>query len=148
MAHPKDTKARRPAPLSVRFSKDERQRLEVQAGGMPLAAYIKALVFAEDAPRYRKRRRAPGRDQTKLAEILARLGASRVASNLNQIAKAIHCGTLIVDPDLEAELNRACAEVAWIRATLVEALGLGKAQKPEPDILLLDDPITEPEGRA
>lgn len=59
-----------------------------------------------------------------MAEVLARLGASRTASNLNQIAKHLNHGTLVLDPQLEEDLHQAVAEVAWIRATLVEALGL------------------------
>jgi hypothetical protein len=54
----------------------------------------------------------------------ARLGATRSASNLNQIAKAINQGTLYVDDELAAELNQACAEVAWMRVTLMQALGI------------------------
>ena len=66
----------------------------------------------------------PVEDQRLLAEILARLGASRSASNLNQIAKHLNQGTLVIDEELETDLKRACAEVAWMRATLVAALGL------------------------
>ncbi|EEB84625.1 conserved hypothetical protein [Roseobacter sp. GAI101] len=52
------------------------------------------------------------------------MGATRSASNLNQIAKAINQGTLYVDDELEADLKQACAEVAWMRATLMQALGI------------------------
>ena len=55
---------------------------------------------------------------------LARLGATRSASNLNQIAKAINQGTLYVDDELAADLTQACAEVAWMRVTLMQALGI------------------------
>ncbi|MCV6575860.1 MAG: hypothetical protein OIF58_09010 [Cohaesibacter sp.] len=110
------------APFSLRLSKEERHQLESQAGAMPLASYIKSVVFSDDAPKYRKRRKAVDADQQLLAEILARLGSSRSASNLNQIAKHLNQGTLIVDPDREEDLHKAIAEVAWIRATLVRAL--------------------------
>ena len=59
-----------------------------------------------------------------MAEVLARLGQTRQANNLNQIAKHLNQGTLIVDPELEEDLKRAVAEVAWMRATLMEALGV------------------------
>lgn len=114
----------RPAPFSIRFSEEERQRLEAQAGSMPLASYIKSVVLADEAPKYRKRSKPPVAEQQLLAEVLARLGATRSASNLNQIAKAINQGTLYVDDELAADLNRACAEVAWMRATLMQALGI------------------------
>ena len=114
----------RPAPFSIRFSEEERQRLEAQAGSMPLASYIKSVVFADDALKYRKRSKPPVAEQQLLAEVLARLGATRSSSNLNQIAKAINQGTLYVDDELEADLKQACAEVAWMRATLMQALGI------------------------
>ncbi|RVT87444.1 hypothetical protein DXV76_03500 [Rhodobacteraceae bacterium CCMM004] len=91
---------------------------------MPVGAYIKSVVLADDAPKYRRRRRLADNDQRLLAEILARLGASRSAANLNQIAKHLNQGTLMLEEELDADLRQACAEVAWIRATLVKALGL------------------------
>jgi hypothetical protein len=112
------------APFSLRLTSAERSQLESQAGGMSLSAYIKSVVFAADAPKYRKRRKPPVAEQQLLAEVLARLGQTRQANNLNQIAKHLNQGTLIVDPELEEDLKRAVAEVAWIRATLMEALGV------------------------
>lgn len=114
----------RPAPFSLRLTAEERDRLEAQAGAMSLAAYIKSAVFAEDAPKHRGRRRLPAAEQQLLAEMLARLGASRTASNLNQIAKHLNQGTLQIDPQLEDDLRQAVAEVAWMRVTLIRALGL------------------------
>ena len=114
----------RPAPFSLRLTDDERQRLEAQAGSMPLASYIKSVVLSDDAPKYRQRSKPPVAEQHLLAAVLARLGATRSASNLNQIAKAINQGTLYVDDELAADLKRACAEVAWMRATLMLALGI------------------------
>jgi hypothetical protein len=57
MAHGKNGK--RDAPFSLRLTFEERARIEAQAGEMPVGAYIKSLLLAEDAPKYRKRRRAP-----------------------------------------------------------------------------------------
>jgi len=114
----------RPAPFSLRLTEEERTRLEAQAGSMPLASYIKSVVLAADAPKYRKRRTPPVEEQRLLAEVLARLGQSRHANNLNQIAKHLNQGTLIVDEGLEDDLKRALAEVAWMRATLMQALGV------------------------
>lgn len=114
----------RAAPFSLRLSEDERTRLEAQAGTMPLAAYIKSVVLAEDAPHYRKRRKPPMAEQQLLAEVLARLGQSRTANNLNQISKHLNQGTLVVDEELEADLKAALADVAWMRVTLMRALGV------------------------
>lgn len=65
----------------------------------------------------------PDADQKLLAEILARPGATRTANNLNQIAKHLNLGTLVIDDQLEADLKAAIVEVAWIRTTLMQALG-------------------------
>ena len=117
-------KTPRLAPFSLRLNEQERQKLEAAAGGLPLSSYIKSVVFTDEAPKYRSRRKPPVAEQQLLAEILARLGASRTANNLNQIAKGINQGTLFADETLEADLNQAIIEVAWMRATLIEALGL------------------------
>ncbi|WP_238475681.1 hypothetical protein [Rhodophyticola sp. CCM32] len=113
---------KRTPPFSIRLSDEERAALERQAGSMPLSSYVKSVVFADEAPRHRKRRAMPEADQRLLAEILARLGASRSASNLNQIAKHLNQGTLVIDEDLEADLKQAIVDVAWMRVTLIEAL--------------------------
>lgn len=115
-------KKKRAAPLSLRLTDDERSRLERQAGGLALGAYIKSVVFDDAAPKYRKRKSPPSAEKQLLAEILARLSETRTANNLNQIAKHLNQGTLVVDDDLEADLKRAVAEVAWMRAELLKAL--------------------------
>lgn len=118
--------AKRPAPLSLRLTADERSQLERQAGGMALGAYIKSVVFADGVPTYRRRRKPAVAEQQLLAEVLARLGETRTASNLNQIAKHLNQGTLVVDDELSEDLHRAVAEVAWMRATLIKALRGGQ----------------------
>ncbi|WP_424977354.1 plasmid mobilization relaxosome protein MobC [Leisingera sp. S232] len=119
-----DQKSPRRAPFSLRRTPEERQQLEAQAGAMPLASYIKSVVFADEAPKYRSRRKPPVAEQQLLAEVLARLAQTRQANNLNQIAKHLNQGTLVVDPELEEDLKRAVAEVTWMRATLMKALGV------------------------
>ncbi|WP_260080625.1 MobC family plasmid mobilization relaxosome protein [Phaeobacter inhibens] len=112
------------APFSLRLTPEERQQLETQAGGMPLASYIKSVVLADEAPKYRSRRKPPVAEQQLLAEVLARLAQTRHANNLNQIAKHLNQGTLVIDEELEADLKAAVAEVAWMRTKLMEALGV------------------------
>lgn len=114
----------RVAPFSLRLSENERQKLESQAGVMPLSSYIKSVVFADDAPKYRKRRKPPVAEQQLLAQVLARLGQTRHANNLNQIAKGLNQGTIVIDEELEADLNAAIVDIAWMRLTLMQALGI------------------------
>jgi len=123
MDQAQSTQSKRIPPLSIRLTAEERALLEQRAGGLSLAGYIKSIVFTDNAPRYRSRRQTPELDAKLLAELLALLGASRMASNLNQIAKHLNQGTLIVDPELDNDLKAAASEVAWIRSTLLQALG-------------------------
>ncbi len=90
---------------------------------MPLGSYIKSLIFAEHAPSYRKRKKGPVKDYKALADVLACLGSSRIANNLNQLAKAANCGNLYFDDETKCDLNGACADVSTMRALLLAALG-------------------------
>lgn len=56
--------------------------------------------------------------------MLALLGQSRLANNLNQLAKASNLGVLPIDQSTEEELLRAAREVSEMRALLIRALGL------------------------
>ncbi|WP_017183098.1 hypothetical protein [Sphingobium xenophagum] len=41
-------RGKRAAPFSLRLSFEERTKVEANAGNMPVAAYIKSLLFADD----------------------------------------------------------------------------------------------------
>ncbi|WP_372603747.1 plasmid mobilization relaxosome protein MobC, partial [Actibacterium sp.] len=113
---------KRESPLSIRLTFEERARLDSQAGNLPLGSYIKSQLFTDEAETYRKRRRAPQVDEKLLAEVLACLGASRIANNLNQLAKAANTGSLIVDPDTKRDLKRASDDIHAMRMLLMQAL--------------------------
>ncbi len=66
----------------------------------------------------------PIRNQAALAQVLGKLGQTRIANNLNQIAYEANCGSLLMDKETEEEIKLACAQIAWIRVQLIEALGL------------------------
>ena len=123
---------KRTPPFSIRLTFDERARLERHAGTMGVSAYIKSLIFAEDAPRYRARAKSPLRDQQALAEVLACLGASRIANNLNQLAHAANLGNLYFDDPTRIALNQACTDVRVMRQLLMTALGVENASEPKP----------------
>ena len=48
----------------------------------------------------------------------------RLASNLNQLARAANSGRLDVSLEVEAVLLEACADLREIKARLLKALGL------------------------
>lgn len=117
---------KKPPPFSLRLTFEERARLEELAGNEPLGSYIKRKVFdgkGAGTKRARSRKRRPIKDEQRLAQVLAMLGQSRIANNLNQLAKAANLGTLPMMPDTERDIRRACADVALMRRELLRALG-------------------------
>ena len=117
-------KGKRQAPFSLRLTFEERAKLEAAANGVSLGAYIKAVLFDEELPKVRRRNTNPVEDHEALGRVLSALGRSSLASNLNQLARAVNSGTLPAHPETEAELLKACQDIRAIRAELVRALGL------------------------
>jgi hypothetical protein len=120
--------AKRPAPFSIRLSESERSRLEQEAGGAPLGAYIKAKALGGEKVRLR-RTGLTIQDREALARVLALLGSSRLANNLNQLAYAANIGALPFTPEVETELREAAEAVREMRALLLQALGLKPEEK-------------------
>lgn len=114
----------KPTPFSLRLSFDERARLEQDASGMALGAYIRDRLFGDDAAPRQTRGHFPVRDYAALGRVLAALGQSRLSNNLNQLAKAVNTGSLPVTPETEADLRQACKDVQAMRRDLLIALGL------------------------
>ncbi|GAA4170898.1 hypothetical protein [Shinella granuli] len=108
--------------FTLRLTDDEKRLLIERAGDVPLGIYIRGLILGADVRQ--KRRSAPLKDDTALAQVLALLGQSRLSSNLNQLAKAVHIGALPVTPETESEIVAACAAVSAMRLDLLAALGL------------------------
>lgn len=119
-----------PPPFSIRFTSEERAALDKAAAGMPLGAYIRQKLFEGELTPRRTRGVDPVKDHAALAKVLGALGASRLSSNLNQIAKAAHVGALPVTPELEDELKEACDKVRDMRANLMRALGFQQSEEP------------------
>lgn len=110
--------------LSVRLTDEERSVLLAKAGGTPLGTYIRDAALGVAAQASRRRSRRPVGDQKALAQVLAAFGQSRIANNLNQLAKAVNIGALPVTPETESEIVEACAAVKAMRGLLLRALGL------------------------
>ena len=114
--------------LSVRLDESERTYLESLAGSETLSSFVRQRLLGDVAlqKKTRPKRKAhkPKIDQTAAAQLLASLGKSRLASNVNQISKLANSGALPVSSELEAELAQACLNIAWMRATLIIVLGI------------------------
>lgn len=113
-----------PPPLSLRLTEAERVLLEKAAGNTSLSAYIRERIFGEAAQKRKSRNRNPVKDQEALARVLGLLGRSRIANNLNQLAKDSNCGALVLDEETNAKIEEAHAHVLSMRSDLIRALGL------------------------
>ncbi|MCE8511019.1 hypothetical protein KBY28_21470, partial [Ruegeria pomeroyi] len=71
-----------PPPFSIRFTFEERAKLDVARGRKALAAHIRDALFGEDASPRRKPGNSPVKDAEALGRVLGALGASRLSSNL------------------------------------------------------------------
>ena len=111
------------APFSLRFSDAERADLDARAGATPLGAYIKSQLF-DGARKPARKGGASIKNSVALAKALALLGQTRIASNLNQLAKAANIGTLPLTPEVEDDLKEAFVYISEIRCLLIDALGL------------------------
>lgn len=115
--------------ITLRLTEEEHSKLTKAADGVSLSAYIRKKLFGNDVSLRKTRSRVPVRDQEALAQVLGKLGRSRIANNLNQIAYEANCGSLMMDEETELEIKLACAHIAWIRMKLIEALGLKAKSK-------------------
>jgi len=113
---------KRPPPFSIRFTHKERQILDRGANGKPWADYIRERLFEDVSMRQRGRKDTI--HHAAIGKLLGELGKSRLASNLNQIAKAANQGTLPVTPELQKDLKEACADIRMMRDALISALGI------------------------
>ena len=116
-------KRRYTPPFSMRLSKGERDFLDKHSGTQSWAAYIRGRVFGQQAENRRKVKK-PTVDSAMLALVLSELGQSRLASNINQLAKAANIGALDITPEIEKEIETACQEIQTMRALLITALGV------------------------
>ena len=112
-----------PPPFSLRLSEAERVRLKAEAGNQPLGAYIRSRLLGDQADN-RRRSRRPRLDEQTAARLLAELGKSRLANNINQLARAANSGSLPLTTETKTALQQACADIQAIRLELMRALGL------------------------
>lgn len=122
--------ARKHSPrVTLRVTEEELDRLKRAAEGVSISAYIRKQLFGDQVSLRKTRSRVPVKNQKALAQVLGKLGETRIANNLNQIAYEANCGSLLMDQQTEEELKIACAHIAWMRVKLIEALGLKGSQE-------------------
>ncbi|MGR9107086.1 MAG: hypothetical protein ACU843_09180 [Gammaproteobacteria bacterium] len=124
-ASPKNTnqaKEKSASPFSIRLTAEERALLNERAGSQPLGTYIRSCLLDKETHKRRPVRR-PGLDHKMLALMLSELGRSRLASNMNQLARAANMGKLDVSNEITSDLQEACQAIAHMRDILIAPLG-------------------------
>ena len=119
-----------PPPFSLRLTFEERATLDEAAAGMSVGAYIRSRLFAEDAAPRRTRGKFPVKDHEALGRVLGALGASKLSSNLNQLARSANSGSLPVTAETEQSIQDACNAVLELRDELMRALGTAPPSEP------------------
>ena len=120
-----ETRKKRPSPLSLRLTEEQRAELERRAGRKPLGGYVKECLFDGGGPSKPSRRRAsPLKDQQALASALRALGRSELVGKISNLRRASDDGALRLTPEAEQALRQACADISAMRRDLVKALGL------------------------
>ncbi|MFN7114461.1 MAG: hypothetical protein ACK4PK_08915 [Alphaproteobacteria bacterium] len=110
-------------PFSMRLTRAQRRKLGEDAGSQTVGEYVRSRLFENRTPLKRTFRR-PVQDEQALTKVLGALGRSRLSSNLNQLAKAVHSGSLPITPETEKAILEACAAIQSMNGELVKALGL------------------------
>ena len=120
----KEKPKKRPSPFSIRFTEEERARLEYDAEGMAIGEYIKWRIFHDSNPKRKVRNRRPIKDHVELTKALGLLGSSNIPKHLGTIAKHLDNSTHIITPDIEKSLIEALEDIHSIRNAIFIALGL------------------------
>ena len=114
-----------PAPLCFRpKNEEERQLVLAAARGSSVSEYIRKCVLGENAPPKKRKVRVPVKNEQTLSHVLALLGQSHIANNLNQLAYHANTGSLMLDEENHTQIKEAYEHVLEMREALVAALGL------------------------
>lgn len=113
------------APISIRFTPEERAQLEKDAAGQTLSAYVRACALKKASPR--KLPKGPVKDYRVLANIIGYFSKSNIFGDIKTLLKASEAQTLYLEPETVQALLVACNDITAMRHDLVTALGI----KPE-----------------
>lgn len=126
----KTNKPKQPPRLSVRLSWGEWDQLKagMRKSRLAQSAYVRLKLFDEKVSgrkkRYLRKQRQPNMDYKEIARLLSMLGQSELAPSLIAIAYAAKSGALPVTPHLLERLDKCCADIEFMRLSLIVALGI------------------------
>lgn len=116
---------KRPAPLSLRLSPDEREQLEHMAGNIPISTYIKGRLFAaNDNTPPDMHDYTPVTEKQLLAKILGMLARMEIFLTIKGLLKIMESGQATLKPETEDALQAACNDISAIRRDLIKAQGI------------------------
>ncbi len=114
----------RPVYVSLRVTPEEKARLQRDAAGLSISAYVRDRLFGAAVCSRMTKGKFPVKDHEALAKVLRALGRSGTAQNYQLLSLAVADGTLILDEESNLALRQVCADIAAIRRDLITALGL------------------------
>lgn len=110
--------------FSIRFTEEERARLERRAMGRGIGPYIRETVLREKAETRQTRGKAPIKDYEAIGRILGLLAKTGLGPSLIEMSEATQNGCLPLDDETRAVLLEAAHDVKLIKTLLMVALGV------------------------
>ena len=108
------------SPFSLRLSEAERKHLEKRAGKLPLGTYIRSQILGSCRSNFNDQ----AQNRKFCAHILAKLGQADLYRTLSSLSEAAKYGALHVTPEMEADLTRACSDIASMKSLLMQSIGI------------------------
>lgn len=119
---------KRPLPISIRVTKEEKAHLQQMAGSSAVSAFIRHQLFGDEVTkrpkRYTKKQYKPNIDHTEIARLLGTFGESELARSIIALSMAAQAGDLDTSPEVFCKLERACDDIHEIKVALIMALGV------------------------
>jgi len=116
---------KRPSPLSIRLTDNERSELKRLAGGKSLAGYVRQSLFENsNVVKTPKARKPTIRDHKSLARVLRALGAADTIKTIGDLRIAYDDNMLLLSEEAEIAVLHACCDINTMRQDLISALGL------------------------
>ena len=125
---PKGKSRKRPPPISIRFSNEERDRLDQDRRQLSISAYIRGKILGDEVTkrpkRYTKKQYKPNIDHAEIARLLGMFGQSELARSIIALSLAAQAGDLDTSPEVFCKLEQACDDIHEIKIALIMALGV------------------------
>lgn len=122
------SKPRLTKPTSIRFTPQERARIDVMLKELDISfnALVRLSLFSKDMEKSYQRLISMQHNRMDSAKSLGALLRSNIPNNLNQLVKAMHCGTLEYSEQEMAVIYELYHAVTKIHRILLNNMGVRK----------------------